>query len=226
MTIGIYKLTFPNTESIYIGQSANIEIRYRQHISCLKNRKAAKKLQKAYDTYGIPNFTIIKECAIEELDTIENEYINIFNSVSLGFNTHQVFEGIRISQYGDLNGRSKHTNSQIIQAFFMLISEEDLTHQEISNVTGVSRAMVVDIAIGHSHKWLDQKFPEEYKYLLSLIGRRKARFYYKIKSPDGKIYEVKHASLFGREHGLNSGNLSRLLNGKCKSHKGWTPVIE
>lgn len=40
-------------------------------------------------------------------------------------------------------------------------------------------------------------------------------------SPEGEIFEVANSSKFAKEHNLDSGGFSRLLNGKQKSQKGW-----
>lgn len=43
-----------------------------------------------------------------------------------------------------------------------------------------------------------------------------------IISPDGTIYrDIKSASAFAREHGLNTSTIYKLYNGKAKSVKGW-----
>jgi predicted GIY-YIG superfamily endonuclease len=52
MTIGIYRLIFPNTDKCYIGQSVNIERRYLQHLRDMEKGTAARKMQHAYSIYG------------------------------------------------------------------------------------------------------------------------------------------------------------------------------
>lgn len=44
----------------------------------------------------------------------------------------------------------------------------------------------------------------------------------KLLSPDGEVIEVNNYSKFSREYGLSNGKISMLVNGKRKSHKGWT----
>ena len=50
--------------------------------------------------------------------------------------------------------------------------------------------------------------------------------YPKILSPDGIEYEITHLSDFAKEHGLHQGNMSQVLNGKRKQHKGWSLAPE
>ena len=74
MTIGIYRLIFPNTAKCYIGQSVNIERRYVQHIRDMEKGVAAEKVQQAYHMYGKPTLDIIlDDINISELDTLEKE---------------------------------------------------------------------------------------------------------------------------------------------------------
>lgn len=44
----------------------------------------------------------------------------------------------------------------------------------------------------------------------------------KLLSPSGEVIEVDNYSKFSRENGLSNGKISMLVNGKRKSHKGWT----
>ena len=44
---------------------------------------------------------------------------------------------------------------------------------------------------------------------------------FRLMSPDGEIYESENVSKFCREHCLLSSEISSVLNGRCKSHKGW-----
>lgn len=44
----------------------------------------------------------------------------------------------------------------------------------------------------------------------------------KLVSPKGEVIEVTNYSKFSRENGLSNGKISMLVNGKRKSHKGWT----
>jgi predicted GIY-YIG superfamily endonuclease len=67
MTSGIYKLKFEGTSKVYIGQSVNIEKRFKEHIRSLKNRTSAKKLLSGFDTFGHPSIVILEECKDKDL---------------------------------------------------------------------------------------------------------------------------------------------------------------
>lgn len=93
----IYKITNNINGKCYIGKTErNIQIRWKEH---LKNRKALTHLPlyKAFNKYGIENFTIeeIEQCSNEELDNREIYWINFFNSYKArkGYNCTSGGEG-------------------------------------------------------------------------------------------------------------------------------------
>lgn len=79
MSIGIYKITNPKG-NIYIGQSQNIEKRFRQY----KNSGARDQtiLDRSFKKYGIAMhvFEIIEQCELHELNDRECFYIEYFNT--------------------------------------------------------------------------------------------------------------------------------------------------
>lgn len=174
MTIGIYRLKFKNTDKCYIGQSIQIETRYKQHINSMRKGIANPKLVLAYNTYGIPELDILCECLAEELNKTENEAIEIFNSVENGFNVNQFAEECP-NLHGEQHGMAKHLNSQIIEVFHMLVTT-DMSAENISNITNVTLDVVKDVSALKTHKWLEEEFPKEYTTLKSLKGTRNTSF--------------------------------------------------
>lgn len=74
MTSGIYLLNFKD-QAFYIGQSQDIETRWKQHRDKFLKGKAAEKMQNAYNYYGMPNGRILVICHKDFLDTFENYFI-------------------------------------------------------------------------------------------------------------------------------------------------------
>lgn len=229
MTIGIYKLIFKGTDKIYIGQSLNIETRYVQHLNLMKLGKSSKALNTAYIEYGIPTYEILIECNEDELDSLEDSAIEVYNSVNNGFNTcHSAGGKTKLS--GELHGRSGYSNQQIYEAFKLIIYDLSKNFQDISNITGVSKSVISGIASTQQHKWLKTEYPEEYsklEYIYSNEVRSKGTkrgtkvgSYYLV-SPEGVVHLITNASQFAKEHGLHKGNLGMLKTGERKSHKGW-----
>lgn len=168
MTCGIYKLSFSGTDKVYIGQSKDIENRFIVHKSSMKHNNTSKALMEAYVLYGPPYLTILCEAPEIELDALEIEAMNIFDSVTNGFNTisSNRGEGTRTKIYGEDSSRCPYTNEALELAFFSLV-EDKLTRSEISVKLGISETVLRDIACGRSHSWLRLKYPEEYANLIS-----------------------------------------------------------
>lgn len=83
--IGIYKITNKINGKCYIGQSIDIERRWREH---KRARDENKILYKDIKRYGIKNFEfkILQECQIDELDELEIYYIKKFDTFNNGYN--------------------------------------------------------------------------------------------------------------------------------------------
>lgn len=85
MSCGIYKIENQINGKIYIGQSVNIEERFKRHKSLKDNLVVHKALQK----YGVDNFSfsIVELCEIVELDEKEKYWIHYYNSlIPKGYN--------------------------------------------------------------------------------------------------------------------------------------------
>lgn len=80
--IGIYKivlLAYPKNRVVYVGQSRCIKKRIWEHKNSLKHNKHVNPhLQNLYNKHGAHNirFELIKECSIQDLDSVEQFYID------------------------------------------------------------------------------------------------------------------------------------------------------
>lgn len=229
MTIGIYLLKFQGTNKVYVGQSVNIEYRYKKHIQALKRGTANYKLQEAYKIYGIPELiTLCDNLNIDELNSNEELAFNIFDSINNGFN---ICNKANIHEIGENNPTAKYSNNQIEEAFHLLF---DLSkrYKDIADITKISISTVRHIANKEAHVWLSTKYPDKYAELSNLkILRKKevAKLNSKnierplIVSPDGIVYKIDNVAQFAKQHNLDSSCLTKVLNKKpkYKSHKGW-----
>lgn len=86
MTCGIYKIENKINGKKYIGQSNNIERRWKYHLQYIKNGKS--KMYQAFREDGIENFdfSIVEECPIIDLDEKEKYWISYYNSIENGYN--------------------------------------------------------------------------------------------------------------------------------------------
>jgi group I intron endonuclease len=227
MTIGIYLLKFNGTNKVYVGQSLRIEERLTKHKYNLANNIASIKLQQAYLLYGVPYLEVLLECTLEDnLDMLENEAIEIFNSVNNGFNINSKAGGGGTGLQGDAHPNSKYSKETILTVFKNLLL--DIPFKDIAKTTGVEISTIRDISKGKSHKWLASLYSEDYECLLSLkhnrsinTAKHKNIKYPIILSPNNTAYTISNLSEFARQHDLNKSHLCGVLNKVRKTHKGW-----
>ena len=86
---GIYKITNLQNKMCYIGQSANIAERWRQHIKRGVGADTAtrNKLYTAMKVYGVENFTfeIVEECERSLLNERESYWQDYFKAKEFGY---------------------------------------------------------------------------------------------------------------------------------------------
>lgn len=88
---GIYKITNLNTKQCYIGQSVNIQDRWKQHIKCGLgiDASATNKLYKAMQEEGVWNFTfeLLEKCSREQLNEKEKFWIEMYQADIYSYNS-------------------------------------------------------------------------------------------------------------------------------------------
>lgn len=210
MTIGIYLLNFTGSDRVYIGQSTNIEKRYINHKSALrKNDTHNKALKDLYNLYGLPNLIILEKCTMEDsLIVRENFFIEKFKETCINY----------ISKEGPKLNTCEYTEQTYIDIFNLLVLGESA--KDIKEKLNVSLKVIEGIYYCNKHLWLKERFPDKYKILESM-GSLKNKKYSNVLSPELVEYSVVHITNFCKEHNLNQGAMSRVLNGKAKTHKGW-----
>ena len=83
--VGIYKIENKINGMIYIGQSNNLERRYKEHFSNISSNQWIDKdiKEKGKENF---NYEVIEYCDILELDEREKYWINYYNSFNNGYN--------------------------------------------------------------------------------------------------------------------------------------------
>ena len=95
--IGIYKITNKLNGKVYIGQSRDIDARWRQHI----NAKDNYAIHNAIKKYGKENFKfeVLLECPVDMLDVWERDMIALYDCMSpYGYNLTEGGEGCKCSE--------------------------------------------------------------------------------------------------------------------------------
>jgi group I intron endonuclease len=171
MTIGIYAIIFEGSDKFYIGKSDNFDRRKKEHISSFIKGHYNYKLKEAYNLYGKPNFILIEECSIEELNSKEIFWIQEFNSRVSGLNITKGGDGGGISFD---HPKAVYSEKQIIKAFKYLYSSNN-SYNTIYKLTGVKVSTITAIASGRLHNWLSERFPKEYTVMLNSKENRISR---------------------------------------------------
>lgn len=219
--IGIYLLLFPSGTK-YVGQSTNVNKRFNNHISQLRNgTHYSTRITKEYEAHGFPQFRLLQECSLEELDALEEKFIAELKPELnvLKFSTSSP------NYYGENANGSQLTNAEYL-SIFRCLQDAKLSLNDVANMHDVSYALVNNIAQGSSHRWLMEQYPEEYEIMRECKRARgkspKLIGYPEVKDPSGKIHKiVGTASDFAKEHNLQRSNLSAMLNGRLQSVSGW-----
>ena len=85
--VGIYIIINPESKP-YVGQTKNFKRRLYEYKTNLKLLKGQPKLYDSFIQYGFENhtITILEECLIEDLNTRERHYQELYNVVEEGLN--------------------------------------------------------------------------------------------------------------------------------------------
>lgn len=99
MTCGIYAIQNDINGKIYVGQSRDIEDRWKGHKNSLnKGEGINRHLQNSWDKYGEDNFTfsVLCECATSKLNEMEQYYIYCLDTRNpkVGYNKNNGGDGI------------------------------------------------------------------------------------------------------------------------------------
>ena len=162
--IGIYKILNSINNKIYIGQSINIESRFKKHISNAYKFNSAcynYPLYRSIRKYGLDNFifSILEECDQENLNSKEIYWISIFNSNDPEF-------GYNLTQGGNDTNYLHKITFTIANEIILLLQNTDLTQQEIAEDYGLGQSTISAINTGLSWKREDVIYPirEQYYY--------------------------------------------------------------
>lgn len=95
MLIGIYRIVNNINGKCYIGQSIDIERRFRDHRNRSFTTKYETPVYKAFQKYGVDNFSfeIVEECPAEKLDEREMFYIAKYKSAEKKYGYNFTFGG-------------------------------------------------------------------------------------------------------------------------------------
>lgn len=237
MSCGIYLLRFSGTMYVYIGQSENIENRFKEHINNLKLNRASQKLQAAFTLFGMPTLEILEFCSVDMLNELELSYIEKYDSCNHGLNSTNstTYKNLFISS---LPHRCKYTELDYYNVLLECINNPATKSRTIAELTNTDTSTVSALRNLKSYKWLKTRYPEEYGKLEEIytnklkeptttteqiLVEKEIKKYPTIVSPDGIIYSIPFGQVrtFAKQHRLNYTGLNKVLNKKLEHISGW-----
>ncbi len=200
MTIGIYCIKSLVDGKRYIGQSTNIERRWRDHKYLLDGgRTINKHFERAWKKYGRSNFefSILLECEVEKLDEIEKYYINEYQTMNpnKGYNLES---GGNVGRTFSLETRKKMSEKMKLR----VVSPE-------------TRKKISESLFGHKRN-LGKTRTEEYKISLSkrLLG------HFVSSETKKKMSESQKGNTNARGTKHTKQSIDNMVNGR-KNKSGW-----
>lgn len=151
----IYRILCIPTGKSYIGQTIDINRRKHEHFSTLRrNKHENPKLQKAWNKYGEENFSFefwaFDNITPEQLDNLECEYIEKYNSLEKGFNL--------VPGGGFLPNRQKIKDEDIITALCYLEKFGDGYGKTIEEFFNWSKGTFSSLKTKNSYLAAKEKF--------------------------------------------------------------------
>lgn len=153
--IGIYKITNKLNNKAYIGQSHNIEERWREHklrSFSLGYYDYNSCLHKAIRKYGVENFSfeILEKCEPEQLNEREIYWIDYYQ-------TFPVSSGKGYNQTAGGEGTVRENKGLSIIIYYLL--NTNLSQTKIAELTGYAQTLVGGINSGKYHYDKNLNYP-------------------------------------------------------------------
>lgn len=217
---GIYQYINKINNKSYIGQSINIQKRYREHKNAAfnpNNKDYDQTIHRAIRKYGLENFdfVILEECSPEELDQKEVYWIAYYDTYHNGYNETEggdeshIHLGKPVELY-DLEGNYVTEYPNITEA---------------AKAIGVSRNTLYGILHGSrlSTKGFQFKLKEDTDTQITKYKNRQGgKIAINQYDKEGNfIQEWESAAAAARELGLDSSSITKCLKNKLKSCGGF-----
>lgn len=142
--IGIYKFENLTNGNCYIGQSVNIEKRYKDHLSRAKNANSSEynsAFHRALRKYGVDNFSfvILEECDKSLLNKQEEYWIAFYNSYEQGYNE---------TPGGNQQEVTAWISKELVDIIKQNLLNSQKTYEQLHNEFGISIGRISEINTG------------------------------------------------------------------------------
>lgn len=235
MYSGIYALYWWNQDLVYVGQSQNMSSRKVEHFRRMFNGTHSNyKVQAAYTLYGEPDFILLEECSILDLNRLELFWQNELNSL----NSLDIVKAGQVG-LGHASNASKYSKILLLRVFSCLYKNNLKTFTNIATRCNlVSTSLISDIYKGKSHLWLKHEYPEKYSAMQAVDYKSQSAWgsnfkdYASLIAPDGRLFRIDESVLNtsidiqqhyypGESVEVVRKGISRVLSGIRKSWRNW-----
>lgn len=149
----IYKITNKINDKIYIGQTKDINRRFREHKKCGYNNVKNKHLYFAIEKYGIDAFTFEVIEYVENYNEREQYWIQYYNSISPD-------KGYNIDNSGIPNNHKIELTEQELYQLYQDLCDTSKTYRDLADEYGfASEQSIRDINKGIIYHRPDVKYP-------------------------------------------------------------------
>jgi group I intron endonuclease len=147
---GIYKITNKVDNMSYIGQSINIEERWKRHKSMAG--KSELPLYRAFAKYGINNFSfeVLQECQQEQLNDLETYWIKCYDTYYNGYNC---------TMGGEQCGHVVKVSDEDLIKIIELLKKSNMTQNDIAKQFNVGIDTISEINHGKTRVLEDVIYP-------------------------------------------------------------------
>lgn len=228
---GVYIIKNIITNDTYVGSSSNYKSRWRQHRSELRlNKHKNSLLQEAWNKYGEESFEF-KLLTLAPPDLLEQIEQQLIDSLNPAYNINSQVGNIfpeAWKSYRKTEEWKKNKSEQMKELWrnpeFRLKCSKPRNWKE-GKPPNLGKKFPLEVREKIRQANLGDKNPNYGKPKSQSFLDKVSGTYNGIVSPEGMVYNsVKNLRSFCREHNLDSGQMCRVINGKAKSHKGWTRI--
>jgi group I intron endonuclease len=193
MTCGIYCITAPDGKK-YVGQSVNIERRWKDH---QMSPKRTSRLIRSFSTYGVEGhqFEVLEECLEDDLLSLERQWQEKLNTCVNGLN---VLFTTGNEKFGRTSDQAKANMSK--------------AQSGVNNPNYGKR--------GAETSCYGRKRTKEERDAISAYQRTRGKLVCQIDLLTGQVIAKAKVRDFAK-HGFSQGNILSCCNGRIKSYKGY-----
>jgi len=220
--IGIYQILCTENGKSYVGATSHLSTRKRQHFSDLRlNKHGNPRLQADYNLLGDKFNFIVLEYLFDKSMLLRREQ-DWIDWIKPEYNA-ELKAGYSIIHVHDPEVRAKISRTvtelwknPTYKANFVSKIKGRPSKRKGCKLSEETKEKVRQANLGAKNPNYGKPRPQSFM-------DKMRKNYSGIVSPDGEVFtNIVGLNEFCRQHGLDSGGMSRLVGGKIKSYKGWT----